>query len=144
MTIRCGPKSSEGREGNSVRAPIEREPQRQFGACPNRARAARAIRCGPQSSEGRDDKSLRAQIGRRTAREPHRKQIPSAWIARQSLMRAPGIRQRRWHGERPPAPPTAIRTQRDLKQEEELTPNAGRTKNKFFIHVSNQTKTTTV
>ena len=143
VTIRCGPKSSEGREGNSVRAPIEREPRGQFGACPNRARAARAIRCGPQSSEGRDDKSLRAQIGRRTAREPHRKQIPSAWIARQSLMRAPGIRQRRWHGERPPAPPTAIRTQRDLKQEEELTPNAGRTKNKFFIHVSNQTKTTT-
>ena len=47
-------------------------------------------------------------------------------------MRAPGIRQRRWHGERPPAPPTAIRTQRDLKQEEELTPNAGRTKNKIF------------
>ena len=68
VTIRCGPKSSEGREGNSVRAPIEREPRGQFGAGPNRARAARAIRCGPQSSEGRDDKSLRAQIGRRTAR----------------------------------------------------------------------------
>ena len=135
---RCELKGSVDSEARRVRAHTRRGPRKR--RCGSRLRVGReAIRCGPQSSEGRDDKSLRAQIGRRTAREPHRKQIPSTWIARQSLMRAPGIRPRRRHGERPPElapePPTAIPTQRELKQEKKLTPNAGRTKNKFYSRV---------
>ena len=54
-----------GPRDNSLRAQIERGPRGQFGACPNRATAARAIRCVPQSSESREGNSMRAPIERR-------------------------------------------------------------------------------